>query len=281
MMFTFNSCRFIVVCVLSLMLSAKADTIRGALNQSAQRKLSTALSPSTLGWNNVPLPPDEYTASGIVTLPGILFLNTTAADTTSTWTFTFESGAFVTAADSSIQFLVETPTGTSGTVDYKTIEYGHDNYEALAARVTWEVMGAITLGASSKVGGTMRSQETITTGASAKCDRLEARAAIVLGASAHTGPLIGNAAITVGAGASCGPIHAGAAITVGAGATISVLRPGSGAAITVGAGVECEPSTSPVVWLVSAQCTCDTTKYPTTTANLVASTFNAIGNDCA
>jgi hypothetical protein len=257
MMFTFNSCRFVVVCVLSLMLSAKADTIRGALNQSAQRKLSTALSPSTLGWNNAPLPPDDYTASGIVTLPGILILSTTTADT-DRWTFTFESGPFVTAAASSVQFLVETPTGR-GPVDYETIEYGHDDYEALAARVTWEVMGAISLGASSKVGGTMRSEETITLGASARCGRLEASGAITLGASAASGPLIGNAAITVGAGASCGPIRAGAAISVGGGATISILR--TGAATTVGAGVECD--SGPAYWLVSAQCLCDTNKYTT------------------
>ena len=266
MMFTFNSCSFVVVYVLSLMLSAKADTIRGALQQSKQRELtSTLLSPSTLGSNGASLPSGDYIAHGIVTLPGILILSTPSRTSSDTWNFTFDSGAFITAAASNIVFFEE-DTNT-------TIVYDAVGYDTHAARVTWVVKGAITLGASSKVGGTMKSEETITLGASAQCGRLEAHAAIVLGASADSGPLISDAAITVGAGASCGPIRAGAAITVGAGATISVLRPGPGAATTVGAGVACE-SGVPAYWLVAAPCACDP-KYNNTTAVL-----ELRGDDC-
>jgi hypothetical protein len=219
---------------------------------------------------------------GIVTLPGILYLSFNTADPTATWTFTFD-GAFITAAASSIVF-VDSADASKTIVYGRPAKNGKPAYEALAARVTWDVKGAITLGASSKVGGTMQSEETITLGASAQCGRLEADAAIVLGASADSGPLISGAAITVGAGASCGPIRAGAAITVGAGSTISVLRPGGGAAVTVGAGVVCEfdsPNAN-AVWSVTTPCYCDPSYTPPTPpSHVLASTVALRGDDCA
>jgi hypothetical protein len=213
----------------------------------------TAINVNTLGSNGVWLLPDRYIATGTVALPGILYLATTVGDT-APWIFTFDSGTFITAAGSEVAFKV---TGSDGEI--ATIRYSDSDYGLYAARVTWEVNSAITLGAESKVGGTMRSTQTITLGASAICDRLEAEAAITLGASAKSGPIIGEVAVTVGAGATAGPVRAGAAILVGAGAVINSLGNGGVAAIVVGAGVTCESDGH--TWSVADQCFCDPSTY--------------------
>jgi hypothetical protein len=264
MMFTFNSCRF-VICVLSLALSAYADTIRGALTiqQSEHRMLpqNDIEISSNLGSNTVdyPLVPGAYTALGIVGLTGELKLSassSTCSITTATapcWTFTFPA-AFTTAADSEMVFVDGSNTY------YRASDDNPAQYIAWAAKVTWKAKGAITLGASSLMGGSMESQQTITLGASAESGLLQAKAAISLGASAKSGPLISGAAITVGASGTCGPILSGAAVTVGAGASIESLRSGGGAAIAVGAAVVCAQDPT-LTWVSQAGgCPCvDTT----------------------
>jgi hypothetical protein len=258
--------------VVTINCAGSADTC--TVEFTAAAPSCTAISVNTLGSDGIKLVPGAYIANGIVYLNGKLTLQTTSSDTTP-WAFRFDSGAFITAAAANIEFYVEDTV--------TTLKHGDPGYEALADRVTWVVNGPISLGAESKMAGTMRSKATITLGASVKCGRLEAQAAITLGASAESGPLIGNAAITVGAGASCGPVRAGAAITVGAGATISILRPGANAATTVGAGVKCEAGTLPPTWLVSAPCTCDA-KYSVDDEGMPwaeATTLAARGNDCA
>jgi hypothetical protein len=233
-MFTFNSCRFAVLCVLSLALSANADTIRGAL----QRKLTyyptgnvLLSSLSSNGSKEYALAPsnNNYTALGIVGLTGILYLNASDTVANSEWTFKFPA-AFTTAAQSEIVFVEDFATD-------KVYRAGDTKYQAYAAKVKWLVSGPITLGANSFVGGTMKSGETITLGASAKSGHLCADAAIVLGAFANSGKLTSDAAISVGASGTCGAIVAGAAITVGAGSIIDSLT--AGAATTVGATVTC------------------------------------------
>jgi hypothetical protein len=234
MMFTFNSCRF-AVCVLSLALSVNADTIRGAL----QRKLTDTVILSSLGSNGSlddPILPDTYTALGIVGLTGDLYLDASGTVDNSAWTFTFPA-AFTTAALSQTVFVVD-----ANTVYRADDADAATNYQAYADKVTWLVSGPITLGASSFVGGTMKSGETITLGATARSGDLCADAAIVLGAAANSRSITGLAAITVGAGSTCGAIDAGAAITVGAGSFIDTLT--AGGATTVGATVVCEDNHS-------------------------------------
>jgi hypothetical protein len=257
---------------------------------SAGSPSCTAISVNTLGSDGSALAPGAYVANGIVYLNGILYLRVPIGST-DPWAFRFDSGSFITAAASNIVFSVESIEEGTGLPVTTNLEYDDTGYDTYADRVTWVVNGAISIGAESYMAGTMRSKQTITLGASAKCGRLEAQAAIVLGAGAETGPLIGNAAITVGAGSSCGPVRAGAAITVGAGATISILRPGPNAANTVGAGVKCEAfGAVPVkTWLVASQCDCDP-KYSEEYEGYVGyegsvwgapTTLAARGDDCA
>jgi hypothetical protein len=248
MMFTFNSCRF-VVCFLSLALSVNADTIRGALQRKLTYPTNNVLL-SSLGSNGSlgsPIPPDTdtYTAIGIVGLTGNLYLDASAAahtDPDSAWTFTFPA-AFTTAAVSETVFVRLLGTESNPPVLYRADDEDDANYQEFAAKVTWLVSGPITLGASSFVGGTMKSGATITLGATARSGDLCADAAIVLGAAAISRSITGLAAITVGAGSTCGAIDAGAAITVGAGSFIASLT--AGGATTIGATVVCEIDNRP------------------------------------
>jgi hypothetical protein len=215
MVFTFKSCCF-AVCVLSLALSVNADTIRGAL----QRKLTDNVLLSSLGSNGSlddPLPANSYTALGIVGLTGILYLDARDTANGDAWTFTFPA-AFTTAALSEVVFV---DPDTQPPVLYRASDSDDENYQSYAAKVTWLVSGPITLGATSFVGGTMKSGQTIT-----------------LGATANSRSITGLAAITVGAGGTCGAIDAGAAITVGAGSFIDSLK--AGGATTIGATVRCK-----------------------------------------
>jgi hypothetical protein len=230
MVFTFKSCCF-AVCVLSLALSVNADTIRGAL----QRKLTDNVLLSSLGSNGSlddPLPANSYTALGIVGLTGILYLDARDTANGDAWTFTFPA-AFTTAALSEVVFV-----DPETQLLYRASDSDDENYQSYAAKVTWLVSGPITLGATSFVGGTMKSGQTITLGATARSGDLCADAAIVLGAAANSRSITGLAAITVGAGGTCGAIDAGAAITVGAGSFIDSLK--AGGATTIGATVRCK-----------------------------------------
>jgi hypothetical protein len=246
MMFTFNSCRF-VVCFLSLALSVNADTIRGALQRKLTYPTDNVLlrSLGSNGSREAPIPPhtDTYTAIGIVGLTGNLYLDArSGADTPNgdSWTFTFPA-AFTTAALSQIVFVRDLESDPP--VLYRADDANAAKYQEYAAKVTWLVSGPITLGASSFVGGTMKSGATITLGATARSGDLCADAAIVLGAAAISLSITGDAAITVGAGGTCGPIDAGAAITVGAGSFIASLT--AGGATTIGATVVCEIDNRP------------------------------------
>jgi hypothetical protein len=253
-----NAYRF-VVCVLSLALSANADTIRGALNQSEQqqRALTGPLTEDTvllssLGSNGsfldplVPSAAFTYTALGIVGLTGPLYLDASGLASNSKWAFEFPA-AFTTAAQSEVIFVDNT-----NQKEYRASDADDSDYQEYAAKVTWLVTGPITLGASSFVPGKMTSGQTISLGATAKCGDVCANAAIVLGASANSGSLTGDAAITVGAGSTCGAITAGAAITIGAGSYITSLK--AAAATTVGAAVVCSKDT-PVVGQAWTECT--------------------------
>jgi hypothetical protein len=246
-MFTFISCRF-VICVLSLALPAYADFTPGALPIQISSDLGSDLIDG-------PLEPGAYTAVGIVGLTGELELSASSpADDIAPWTFTFPA-AFTTASDSEVVFV-------DGNTTYRASDEFPAQYLAYAAKVTWKAKAAITLGASSIMGGSMESEEsTITLGASAESGLLQAKSAISLGASAKSGPLISGAAIIVGASSTCGPILAGAGVIVGAAAHIESLRSGGGAAVVVGAAVVCAEDPT-LIWLSQAGgCPCvDTTK---------------------
>jgi hypothetical protein len=193
-----------------------------------------------LGSLSPPLSPsDTYYALGVVVLKGTLYLDA-RNNTASGWTFTFPA-ALTTAAESKIVFVNEHGDSDGNDVDGNKItpdcEYCPD-YEENAAKLKWFVTGTINLGASSYIGGGMKSGAAITLGASSKAGNLCSRAAINLGASASSGSLTSNAAVTVGASSKVtGAIRADAAITLGASSAVRSLVTTQG--ITVGAGVTC------------------------------------------
>jgi hypothetical protein len=134
--------------------------------------------------NGKTLPAGTYTAAAALALTGTLTLNCygdeSAADE---WTFVI-GGAFSAAAASNIQF-----TG-----------------ECSVKKVTWDVTGAITLGADADFTefSNMVSTAAISVGAGAKCGDIDAAGAITIGAGADVGDLKADAAVTVGAAADYG-----------------------------------------------------------------------------
>jgi hypothetical protein len=139
-----------------------------------------ASAPGRLAGNvgGVTLAPGTYNSDDAVGLTGILKLETTGVIVNDAWTFII-GGASTTAASSTVVFVDVNgvPITTPATIT------------ALAAKVQWQVTGAITLGANSHVIGSMTSSA----------------GAISLGAGATTTGLLvsTNGAVILGAGATC------------------------------------------------------------------------------
>jgi hypothetical protein len=136
--------------------------------------------PGTLG-GGTPFGPGIYdSGTSAVGLAGILYLNAqgVALNADIAWSFII-GGAFTAAAGSKVVFVDDSnPLGITNAADIKT----------LAAKVKWEVTGAIAFGAQSEMVGSM----------------LSSAGAISLGAGAtSTGALTATiGAVTLGAGAS-------------------------------------------------------------------------------
>jgi hypothetical protein len=168
------------------------------------------------------LQPGSYAAAAALTINGRLTLVTDnyAEGEAPSWTFKV-TGALTSAAASDVVFVV------GGTPH----EYGSEKYQELAAQVSWDVTGAITLGADSTMAGGMESDGAITLGAGAKNgSNLKAGGALTLGAGAISGALDAVGTITLGAGAVAESVTGDAATTFGSCQQIITMGSGSMAA---------------------------------------------------
>jgi hypothetical protein len=155
----------------AISLGAGATSI-GALSSAGGGAITLGAGASAPGrlpanLNSVFLAPGNYESTTAIALTGTVFLDNPDGVVRPEWNFRIEYGAFAASAGSHVDFV-----GTAG---------------ALAV-VTWNVDGAITVGADSHVIGTMRSRY----------------GTITLGAGASSGSLTtGGGAISLGVGTSC------------------------------------------------------------------------------
>jgi hypothetical protein len=214
--------------VINVSLSFTGDGFQGLLDQSEPAALDTSLEDyakangasrrmATIGGDlgSVTLGPGTYNAASAMYLTGKLILDAQAGanpdPSDPEWIFNI-NGAFTIAAGSTIVFA-NMPNG-------ETVSPGVPH-----SHVKWVVEGAISIGASARLSGSMHAI---------------AGSSTVVGATATVGPLKAENAITVGATAKVyGPIEAIGDVTVGAVAWVYGQIRAVNGAITIAAAPSC------------------------------------------